>query len=222
MTTRDICDIFVTLGDIIVFFYSPILFMRSFIQVRFAPMQISYVSMASSPPIMWKPGAHLCVSDISYIVFYEIYIIHHIHFVWYKIYHTRSLEAFWALTSVFFGSLSLGKLDFCFHAFGTQPVWHTPVSVKHLFFGKNTNTETDSSFLGLRRTHLHCSKMFSKVKTQTQRRIHKHRDSLALLQDVLKGRLKQAVAHLVPKCHRMRMRYMTLWQRCWPVAMILW
>ena len=95
----DICVIFVTL--LWWHFDSPIRFMRSFMQVKFAHIQISYVSIASSPPIMWKPGAHLFVSDISYIVFYETYIMHHIHFFLCGIYHTRSLEALWALTSVF-------------------------------------------------------------------------------------------------------------------------
>ena len=55
-------------------FDSPIRFMRSFMQVRLAPMQISYVSIASSPPIMWKPGAHLLCTR---------YHVLHISFVWY-------------------------------------------------------------------------------------------------------------------------------------------
>ena len=37
-------------------FEVPILFIRSFMQVRFAPMQISNLSMASSPPMVWKPA----------------------------------------------------------------------------------------------------------------------------------------------------------------------
>ena len=112
-------------------FDSPIRFMRSFMQVRLAPMQISYVSIASSPPIMWKPGAHLLCTR---------YHVLHISFVWYL-----------------FDQISCTSHMLCLVS-----VW-----LDIMYF---TCTLFDMGY----------------------------GDALALLQDVLKGRLEKAVAHLVP------------------------